>query len=71
MSVSIECCVSSGRGLCDGQTRPADCGVSECDCEGTTARMPWPPGGLSPLEKINHHHHHHHVPEDLGVFPVP
>jgi hypothetical protein len=37
MSVSSECCVASGRGLCDGPiTRPevlTECGVSECDHE--------------------------------------
>ena len=31
MSVCCECCVLSGRGLCDGS--PTDCGVSECDLE--------------------------------------
>jgi hypothetical protein len=30
MSVSCECCVLSGRGLCVGLiTRPTDCGVSQ------------------------------------------
>jgi hypothetical protein len=38
MSVSCECCVLSGRGLCDGlvprQRSPTDCGVSKkCDRE--------------------------------------
>jgi hypothetical protein len=38
MSVSCECCVLSGRGLCDGLVpRPEEsyqmCGVAECDRE--------------------------------------
>ena len=41
-----ECCVLSGRGLCDGLiTRPTECGVSECDREAMIIRMPWPIGG--------------------------
>ena len=39
MSISCECCVLSGRGLCDGPVaRPEshfDCGASECDREGS------------------------------------
>jgi len=49
MSVSCECCVSSGRGLCDGLiTRPeeSECGVSECDREASIMRRPWSTGGL-------------------------
>ena len=38
MSVSCECCVLAGRGLCDRPIArpesPPDCGVSECDREG-------------------------------------
>ena len=38
LSVSYECCVLSGRGLCDGPIArpesPANCGVSEYDREG-------------------------------------
>src|SRR5215470_10337116 len=50
MSVSCECCVLSGRGLCVGLiTRPEKsyrvwC-VSECDREASIARKPWPTGG--------------------------
>jgi hypothetical protein len=37
MSVFCECCVLSGRGLCDGlitrPENPTECGVSECDRE--------------------------------------
>jgi hypothetical protein len=33
MSVCCECCVLSGRGLCDGLiTRPTECGVSKKVC---------------------------------------
>jgi hypothetical protein len=32
MSVSCECCVLSGRGLCD-QRSPTECSMSECDRE--------------------------------------
>jgi hypothetical protein len=34
MSVSCDCCMLSGRGLCDVQRSPAECGVSKkCDRE--------------------------------------
>ena len=50
MSVSCECCVLSGRGLCDGLiTRPEEsyrlwC-VVECDLETSRMRRSWPTGG--------------------------
>jgi hypothetical protein len=50
--VCCECCVLSGRGLCDGLiTRPEDsyrmwC-VVMCDLETSWMRSPWPTGGLS------------------------
>jgi hypothetical protein len=31
--VCCECCVLSGRGLCDGLVPRPECGVSECDRE--------------------------------------
>jgi len=44
MSVSCDCCVLSGRGLCDGlitrQRSPTDCGVSECDRKASIMRWP-------------------------------
>ena len=48
--VSDECCVLSGRGLCDElgslvQRSPTECGVSECDREVLTMRRPWPSEG--------------------------
>jgi len=50
MSVCCECCLSSGRGLCDELiTRPEKsyrmwC-VVVCDLETTRMRRPWPIGG--------------------------
>jgi hypothetical protein len=50
MSVSCECCVLSGRGLCIGRiTHPEEskllwC-VVECDYEALIMRRPWPTGG--------------------------
>ena len=39
MSVCCECCVLSGRGLCDGPiTCPEECGRSECDAETSIKR---------------------------------
>jgi len=51
MSVCCECCVLSGRGLCDEPiTRPEEsyrlwC-VVVCDLETSWMRRPWPTGGL-------------------------
>jgi hypothetical protein len=58
MSVSRECCVLSGRGLCVGLiTRPEEsyrmCGVSECDREASTMRRPWPTRGSFAMRKNN------------------
>jgi hypothetical protein len=56
MSVSCECCVLSGRGLCVGLiTRPEEsyrlwC-VSECDRQASIMRRPWPTGAVAPLQK--------------------
>jgi hypothetical protein len=56
MSVTCECYVLSGRGLCSGLiTRPGEsyrlwC-VSECDREASAMRRPWPTGTLVPLQK--------------------
>jgi len=50
MSVCCECCVLSGRGLCDELiTRPEEsyrlrC-VVVCDLETSRMRRPWPTGG--------------------------
>jgi len=58
MSVSCECCVLSGRGLCGGLiTRPEEsyrlwC-VFECDLETSRMRRPWPTGGLLHQKKKN------------------
>jgi hypothetical protein len=41
MSVSCECCVLSGKCLCAGLiTRTEECGVSECDLEPSTMKIP-------------------------------
>ena len=48
ISVSCECCVLSGRGLCDGlitfhlPRSRTECGVSECDREAFIKRRSWP-----------------------------
>ena len=58
MSVSCDCCVLSGRGLCDGLiTRPEEsyrlrC-IVECDLETSRMRGPWPTGGGGCCEKKN------------------
>jgi hypothetical protein len=50
MYICCECCVLSGRGLCDGLiTRPEEsyrlwC-VVVCDLETSWMRRPWPTGG--------------------------
>ena len=44
-SACCECCVLSGRGLCDEKS-PAECGVSESDREALVMRMPCPTVGL-------------------------
>jgi len=39
MSLTFECCVLSGRGLCDGLI--TECGVSEGDLEASIMKMSW------------------------------
>ena len=57
MFVCCECCVLSGRGLCDELiTRPEEsyrlCCVVVCDLETSWMRRPWPPGGaVAPNKK--------------------
>jgi len=56
MFVCCECCVLSGRGLCDGLiTRPEEsyrlCCVVVCDIE-TSKMKPWPALGRSAIKKI-------------------
>jgi len=58
MSVSYECCVLSGRGLCDGLiTRPEESyrlwSVFVCHLETSIMRRPWPTGGLSRPKRTN------------------
>jgi hypothetical protein len=57
-SVSCECCVLSGRGLCVGLiTHPEVsywmCAVSECDRDASTMKRPWPKRECSTMEKRN------------------
>jgi hypothetical protein len=55
MSVSYECCVLSGRGLCVGLiTRPesrTECGVSECYLEASVISKLWPTSGYCAMKK--------------------
>ena len=56
IAVCCDCCVLSGRGLCDGLiTRPEEsyrmCGVSECDHESSIMRRSWPTGGCWSWQK--------------------
>ena len=56
MSVCCECCVLSGRGLCDELiTLPEESyrlwSIVVCDPETWRMRMPWPTGGLSRQKK--------------------
>ena len=55
MSVCCECCVLSGRGLCDEPITPPEesylCGVSECDLKTSTMRRPRPNRVVEPLKK--------------------
>ena len=53
ISVCCECCVLSGRGLCDGPTtRPEESYRVWCDCDikTSTIRKPWPTTTVEPLE---------------------
>jgi len=66
MSVCCECCVLSGRGLCDGlATRSEEsyrlwC-VIVCDLETTRMRWPWPALGHSATGKNTHTHTHIYI----------
>ena len=54
MSLSCECCVSSGRGLCVGLRSPTECGVPECDRESSIVRRPWLTGGQEKKKQFRH-----------------
>ena len=60
ISVSCECCMLSGGGLCVGLIiRPEEscrklC-VSECDREASLMRRSWPTGRCCAIEKEEHH----------------
>ena len=68
MSVCCECCVLSGRGLCDESIAPPEesylCGVSECDLKTLTMRRPRPTRVVEPLKKkewLGHEAGHLHL----------
>jgi len=52
ISFSCECCMLSGRGVCNGQSlfqrSPTECGVSECDLETSNVRWSRPTGAVEP-----------------------
>ena len=54
MSVSCECCVFSGKGLCvELITRPlTESVVCECDSEASMMRSPWPTRAVAPWKCI-------------------
>jgi hypothetical protein len=62
MFLCCECCVLSGRGLCDELiTRPEEsyqlwC-ITVCDLETSWMRRPWPSGGLSRQKQTNKQTH--------------
>ena len=57
-SVSSDCCILLGRGLCDGSITRSEESYrewsSECD-PGTTLRSAWPAGAVEPRGKRNFH----------------
>jgi hypothetical protein len=59
MFVYFECCVLSGRGLCDGLiTRPEEAyrlWYVVCDLENAWMRRPWPTGGCHAINKRHYH----------------
>ena len=73
MSVCCECCVLSGRGLCDGLiTRPGFyrlwC-VVVCDPETSWMRRPWPTGGCRAKDKQAIREMHPRIPWQLVADP--
>ena len=52
MSVTCECCVLSGRGLCDGLI--TECGVSEGDLEASIMKLSWGITARCAMEKVKH-----------------
>ena len=56
ISASWECCVLSGRGLCESwslvqRSPPTECGVSECDRKASIMRSPRPTRGCCDMTK--------------------
>jgi len=78
MFVCCECCVLSGRGLCDELiTRPEESYrlwyVVVCDLETSRMRRPWPALGRSATEKKPHPlwntKHHYRIEKNPPLFP--
>ena len=55
MPVCCECCVLSGRGLCDELIAPTGCGMTECDRKASIMRRPWPTSGCCATETKKKH----------------
>jgi hypothetical protein len=51
MSVSCECCVLSGRGLCDGGVLPSVVCL-KCDREASNSEEAWPTRSCCAMKKI-------------------
>ena len=75
MSVCCECCVLSGRGLCDALiTRPEEsyrlCCVVVCDLETSRMWKPWPALGRSTpgKKKMNTYSSHSPIPSQGQKF---
>ena len=51
MNVTCECCVLSGRGLCDGPITRPECGVCDCYPETSTVRNPRSTRSVEPRKK--------------------
>ena len=72
----LKCCVSSGRGLCDGPiTRPEEsyqlwC-VTVCDTETSTVRRPWPTLGCHAIKKLTRVCHMIHSHSVNNTFCLP
>jgi hypothetical protein len=74
MSVSCECCVFSGRGLCVGLITHTEksyrvlC-VTVCDIEASIMRRPWPTRGYCAMGETIYimFHQHRKKPEDIPM----
>ena len=72
MSLCCECCVLSGRGLCDALiSRPEEshrlCCVVVCDIEFSRASRPWPALGCSATGKKKYPNIHHNIKKGRDI----